>query len=239
MPWKESGGVEEKMRFVLDHEKGLWTMTELCQCHGISRESGYETVRRFRKAGVAGLMERSRAPVHHPNQTAPEIVEQVLALRREHPTGGPKKLRSRLERKCAQRSWPALSTIGDWLKTEGLVAPRRKRRKTPPYTQPFVSLEGPNQVWCTDFKGWFRTSDKLRPRATPLAANLSGACADPRVRFRHAGSQHRSAWTFSLAGSADFAQRSFGRRARGTSADQPNARPRAAGSTLARVLTVN
>ena len=162
MPWKESGVLEEKMRFVLDHEKGLWTMTELCQRYGICRESGYEAVRRFREAGIAGLVERSRAPVHHPNQTAPEIVEQVLALRREHPPWGPKKLRGHLERKCPQRSWPALSTIGDWLQAEGLVVPRRKRRKTPPYTQPFVSLDGPNQVWCTDFKGWFRTRDGER-----------------------------------------------------------------------------
>jgi putative transposase len=162
MPWKESGVLEEKMRFVLDHAKGLWTMTELCQRYGICRESGYETVRRFREGGIAGLVERSRAPVHHPNQTAPEIVEQVLALRRQRPTWGPKKLRGYLERKCPQRNWPALSTIGDWLKAEGLVVPRRKPRKTPPYTQPFVSLHGPNQVWCADFKGWFRARNGER-----------------------------------------------------------------------------
>ena len=162
MPWKESAVLDEKVRFVLDHQKGLWTMTELCQRYGISRESGYENVRRFRQAGLVGLLERSRAAVHHPNQTAPEIIEQVLALRRQRPSWGPKKLRGYLERKCPQRTWPARSTIGDWLKAEGLVVPRRKRRKTPPYTQPFVSLDGPNQVWCADFKGWFRTRNGER-----------------------------------------------------------------------------
>ena len=162
MPWKESGVVDEKVRFVLDHERGIWTMTELCQRYGISRESGYENMRRFRQAGIVGLLERSRAPVHHPNQTSSEIVEQILGLRRQRPTWGPKKLRGYLERKCPQRKWPALSTIGDWLKAEGLVVPRRKRHKTPPYTQPFVSLDGPNQVWCADFKGWFRTRNGER-----------------------------------------------------------------------------
>lgn len=162
MPWKESGVLDEKMRFVLDHEKGLWTMTELCWRYGISRESGYENLRRFRQAGVVGLLERSRAPVHHPNQTSSEILEQILALRRQRPTWGPKKLRGYLERKCPQRKWPALSTIGEWLKAEGLVVPRRKRHKTPPYTQPFISLDGPNQVWCADFKGWFRTRNGER-----------------------------------------------------------------------------
>jgi putative transposase len=162
MPWKESGVLEEKMRFVMDQEKGLWTMTELCQRYGISREGGYQLVRRFREIGIAGLLERNRAPLSHPNQTAPEIVEQVLALRRQRPSWGPKKLRGYLERKCPQRNWPARSTIGEWLKAEGLVVPRRKRRKTPPYTQPFVSLDGSNQVWCADFKGWFRARNGER-----------------------------------------------------------------------------
>lgn len=166
MPWKESGVLDEKMRFVFDWEKGLWTMTELCQRYGISRESGYAILRRFREAGIIGLIERSRAPVHHPNQTPVEIVDQLLALRRQRPTWGPKKLRGYLERKCPPRKWPALSTIGGWLKAEGLVAPPRKRRKTPPYTQPFVSLDGPNQVWCADFKGWFRARN--RERIDPL-----------------------------------------------------------------------
>ena len=39
---------------------------------------------------------------------------------------------------------------------------RRRRRKTPPYTQPFAAADGPNQVWCADFKGWFRTQDGER-----------------------------------------------------------------------------
>ncbi len=36
---------------------------------------------------------------------------------------------------------------------------RKRRRYTPPYTQPFANCTAPNQVWCIDFKGWFRTSD--------------------------------------------------------------------------------
>ncbi len=39
---------------------------------------------------------------------------------------------------------------------------RRARRKTPPYTQPFQNAIEPNQLWCADFKGWFRTRDQQR-----------------------------------------------------------------------------
>ena len=36
---------------------------------------------------------------------------------------------------------------------------RKKRRRAPPYTQPFAAADAPNRVWCADFKGWFRTGD--------------------------------------------------------------------------------
>ena len=34
---------------------------------------------------------------------------------------------------------------------------RCHRRKAPPYSQPFAAANAANQVWCMDFKGWFRT----------------------------------------------------------------------------------
>ncbi len=52
--------------------------------------------------------------------------------------------------------------MGELLKREGLVVARKKRRKTAPYTQPLAHADGPNRVWCADFKGWFRTGDGER-----------------------------------------------------------------------------
>ena len=67
-----------------------------------------------------------------------------------------------LERNEPGRKWPAASTIGELLKREGLVVARKKRRKTAPYTEPLAHADGPNRVWCADFKGWFRTGDGER-----------------------------------------------------------------------------
>ena len=67
-----------------------------------------------------------------------------------------------LERDQPGPSWPAASTMGEMLKREGLVVARKKRRKTAPYTQPLAHADGPNRVWCADFKGWFRTGDGER-----------------------------------------------------------------------------
>ena len=38
MPWKVSSVMEEKLRFILPYESGEFSMCELCQRCGISRE---------------------------------------------------------------------------------------------------------------------------------------------------------------------------------------------------------
>jgi transposase InsO family protein len=137
-------------------------MIELCQMYGISRETGYEWLRRYREGGIKALEDLERAPRRHPNQT-PEAIEQaVLELRRAHMTWGARKLKRRLERVHPESQWPAASTIGALLAREGLVVRRKKRHHTPPYTRPFAAADAPNRVWCADFKGWFRTQDGTR-----------------------------------------------------------------------------
>src|SRR5713101_3428017 len=60
MPWKTSSVMEEKLRFVFEYDASERTMTELCQHYGISRETGYIWLRRYRATGVAGLVEPGR-----------------------------------------------------------------------------------------------------------------------------------------------------------------------------------
>jgi putative transposase len=134
-------------------------MSELCRFYEISRESGYKWLKRSRSEGEPGLEDRSRAAAWHPNQTAVEIEQQVLQLRRQHATWGARKLLFVCSAVSRGVIWPAASTIGELLKREGLTVARRKRSKTPPYTQPLGHATEANQVWCADFKGWFRTLD--------------------------------------------------------------------------------
>ncbi len=154
--------MDERTRFVMEQERGLYTMTELCEIYDIARETGYYWLRRYQQGGLEALQDRNRAPERHPNQTPERIEEAVIELRREHMRWGPRKLKRVLEREAPQTPWPAASTIGAMLAREGLVVPRKKRRRAPPYTQPFAAADGPNQVWCADFKGWFRTQDGER-----------------------------------------------------------------------------
>jgi len=154
--------MEEKLRFVLQYDSGEHSMTELCQRFGIARETGYVWLRRYRQAGLPGLVERNRVAHRHPNQTPEEIERTVLELRQAHMHWGPRKLQRILQRDEPGRRWPAVSTIGALLKREGLVVARKKRLHTPPYTEPLGHAQEANRVWCADFKGWFRTGDHQR-----------------------------------------------------------------------------
>jgi transposase InsO family protein len=85
--------------------------------------------------------------------------EAIVSLRRQHPSWGPKKLRAKLLRRAPEQHWPALSTIGDLLQRAGLSQRRKRRRRVTPMLGAVPPIVAPNEVWCVDFKGWFRTGD--------------------------------------------------------------------------------
>ena len=154
--------MEEKVRFVLEYERDEETMGELCARFGVSRETGYVWLRRYQRKGVAGLVEKNRAPQSHPNQTGAEVERAILELRQAHMRWGPRKLKRILERDQPGRRWPAASTIGEIIQRAGLVVARKKRRRTEPYGEPLAHANASNRVWCADFKGWFRSGDGTR-----------------------------------------------------------------------------
>ncbi len=162
MGWRVSSAMEEKLRFVFEYERDEASMKDLCQRFGVSRETGYVWLRRYRQSGPEGLLELNRAAVRHPNQTAAAIEEAVLELRQAHMTWGPRKLKRVLQRDQPGRAWPATSTMGEMVKRAGLVVARSKRRRTEPYTEPLAHAVESNRVWCADFKGWFRSGDGTR-----------------------------------------------------------------------------
>jgi putative transposase len=159
MGWMETCAVGERMRFVMAVEQRDEAFAIVCRRFGVSRKTGYKWLARYRDGGVDGLRDRSRAPRHHPQAMTQAIAERCLALRREHPTWGPVKVRGTLERRFPRTAWPAVSTIGVLFDREGLTVKRRLRRRSPPSSAPFAHCGAANDVWCIDFKGWFVTGD--------------------------------------------------------------------------------
>ena len=125
MPWKASSVVEERTRFVMEFERGLVSMAELCRIFGVSRQTGHLWWRRYQQAGLERLQDLARAPGRHPNQTSPAMEQAIVELRQQHMRWGPRKLKRVLERDG--KRWPAASTIGEIVARAGLVIPRRLR----------------------------------------------------------------------------------------------------------------
>jgi len=162
MGWMETCAVEERMRLVMAVEERTEAFAAVCRQFGVSRRTGYKWLERYRVEGGEGLLDRSRAPLHHPQAVTAAIAERCLGVRREHPTWGPLKVRAWLERRAPETTWPAASTIGALFDREGLTVKRRLRRRGPPSSAPFAHCGAANEVWCIDFKGWFLTGDGTR-----------------------------------------------------------------------------
>jgi transposase len=147
--------MDERARFVLEALEGWSSMSALCEEYHISRPVGYKWLRRYEREGLAGLIERSRAPQHQAQATPPPVVAAIVALRQRHPHWGP----ARLQQLEPTGAWPAASTIGAILRREGLCPRRRRRRRAGAWQSERTQADQPNRVWTTDFKGQFRLGE--------------------------------------------------------------------------------
>lgn len=155
MPWARTDWMSERLKFIATYLEYEVSFTDLCRDFGISRKTGYKWLHRYEADGAAALEDRPRAPLAHPNAVAGDIVEAILSLRRRHPRWGPRKLLVLLRRQRSRIVLPAASTVGDILKRNGLVRPRRRIRRSSPYGERLRQYDAPNAVWCADFKGCF------------------------------------------------------------------------------------
>lgn len=173
MNWKETCPMKERMKFIIACENNKLSFGDLCKDFQISRKTGYKWVNRYLSDGVHGLEDQSRAPHHHPNQLSEEIESIILRAKRERMHWGPKKIIDWLAQEYKHIEWPAYSTAGDLLKLNGLVQPRKKRVRTPAYTQPFELCTAPNDVWSIDYKGNFILGDGQTCYPLTLTDNYS------------------------------------------------------------------
>ena len=181
MPWPVKKLIQVRLEFVnLALQPGA-NVRQLCRRFGISPTVGYKWRQRYQSGGVEALADQSRRPRSSPAKTLDEVEAQIVALRRQHPAWGARKLRRRLQ-DLGLVEPPATSTITDVLHRHGLVRPEHSLAATP--FQRFERPE-PNQLWQVDFKGHF----PLRQgRCHPLCALddhsrynvLLAACLDQR-----------------------------------------------------------
>ena len=159
MPWKESSVMNERLRFVARVLEGE-SMSEVCREFGISRKTGYKLLNRYREEGPVSLCDRSRRPVRYANQLAEPVERLIVEARKEKPHWGARKIRELLVRRLAgDIRIPAISTIHAVMDRHGMVKRGRQRRRN--RAQGTVLSKGlaPNELWCADFKGEFKTGN--------------------------------------------------------------------------------
>ena len=146
MPWREVTVMNEKILFLADYLRGGHAFKALCQHYGITPKTGYKWVARYQDEGVDGLEERSRRPKASPQRTPYRIRKAILELRERGPEKlGPKKIQVLLAQRFPEESLPSKTTVYNILHAAGLVQPRRRRQRVPPYPLPFQAVEQPNE----------------------------------------------------------------------------------------------
>jgi transposase InsO family protein len=158
MPWKETCVMDLKMQMVADCLKGEHTVADVARSYGVARKTVYKWLARYENEGAAGLEGRSHAPIHCPHAIDDAVAEPIIAVKRAHPSFGPKKVMDWLRRQYPDRTWPADSTAGELLKRVGLVKKRRYKRLYPADPQPFELGHTANALWSADYKGQYPCS---------------------------------------------------------------------------------
>ncbi len=146
---------DQRVEFVVRASRGE-SLSGLCREYEISRPTGYLWLKRFRDQGVAGIEEQSRRPHLSPQRTAAAIEARIVALRRQRPAWGARKLAVLLEREGLVL--PVI-TVHRVLVRHDLVLDRESRRQAVGRFE----REQPNQLWQMDFKGQKGSSAAIGP----------------------------------------------------------------------------
>jgi transposase InsO family protein len=150
MAWRVVDVEAQRLCFIEAALSGERSISSLCKEFGISRPTGYLWLNRYRAQGAGGVREASRRPLRTPRRSPPELEEQIVLMRGQHPDWGARKLGVLLSRRGVDV--PA-STVHRVLRRHGLIHALDSHAQAPGS----FCREAPNQLWQMDFKspkGW-------------------------------------------------------------------------------------
>ncbi|MCL8486238.1 MULTISPECIES: IS630 family transposase [Bradyrhizobium] len=182
MPWKSNTLREARSEFVQLALAPNANIQSLCRRFNISRQTGYQTLERYRLAGAEGLESRSRRPHHTPHRCPDTTETAVLTVRANHPTWGGRKIASHL-RSTGSVAVPAPSTITAILarhnQLDGSPAQGKFLRLLGQLHTPISQEDLPTSLVChPDLKILIEKLEKGRPierrRALAVVASRSG-----------------------------------------------------------------
>jgi transposase InsO family protein len=128
--------------------------TELARSHPISRSWLFRLLARYKEGGYEALEPRSRRPKSCPSQTAPEIQQAIVDLRRELTDAGLDAGAQTIAHHLRLRfgAAPSRPTIWRILKSNGLIEPQPHKRPKSSWIR--FEAELPNEMWQADATHW-------------------------------------------------------------------------------------
>jgi putative transposase len=163
MPWKDTGPMDQRLRFVAAISSGGLSMSEACRLFGVSRKSGYKWLDRYKTYGPGGLHDRfagaedcavglGRDDGGAPGRCASEPSDMGRPQGARLPTASTSQA---AVAGCEYGRRPVQSTRVDHHARHG--EGRHEKAGTP-----LAHVHGPNDGWCADFKGHFRVGNGQR-----------------------------------------------------------------------------
>jgi transposase InsO family protein len=172
MSWHSVSTMSLRADFIRATDTPSESFAAVCRRFGISRKTGYKWCQRYAQAGAAGLTDHSRRPHHAPQRLANTWVQQILALRQQHPAWGALKIQACLA-PAGTPGRPSTSTINRVLREHGCITAEESAKH---HAWHRFEHPTPNALWQMDFKGAF---------ALPLTAQRCHALTvlDDHSRF--------------------------------------------------------
>ncbi len=146
--------MSQRLEFVTFATAEGANVRDLCRRFGVSPNTAYKWLGRFRAVGKEGLEDRSRRPHNSPARTPKEMEDAITELRGNHPAWGGRKLERRLL-DLGRTGVPRPSTITAILRRHNLLDREESAKH-----RAFCRFERatPNELWQMDFKGDFQLS---------------------------------------------------------------------------------
>jgi putative transposase len=157
MPWKSV--MESRYDFVKQVHESETSISQLCEETGISRTTGHKWLRRYEEGGIESLNDLSRRRVTQ-ESTPERQVREIIEVREENPDWGGITIEAYFKKRA--KKVPCARTIDRILKRNGLVRTIREIRRLRYPASKLRQATFANDIWTSDFKGWWKTKDRKR-----------------------------------------------------------------------------
>jgi transposase len=146
----ELSKMEQRYDAVLGVLRDGYSVGEVAEAYGVSRQSVRPWLARYERGGLPALADRSHRPRSSPLQIPAVVEARLLEIRRQHPSWGQVTLRHRLEKEGVT-PLPSLSAIYRALIRNNLIEPKERRKKLPTYKR--WERGRPMELWQMDIVG--------------------------------------------------------------------------------------